>query len=103
MSRTIEDIGRALRELVRQEQSYIMPAKVKSVDNEGLTCTVEFEGLELEARLTAVIDSSGNRSAILPKQDSWVLVAPIGGDETDLFVTAYSEIESITLNGDTLK
>ena len=97
MSREIEDIARALRSVAGQKQTLVIPAQVKQVYTDSLTCTVEFEGLEYEARLTAIVDSNGKRSAIIPKQDSWVLCVPVAENETDLIVIAYSEIESIRI------
>ena len=103
MSRQIEDIARALRSLAGQKQTLVIPAQVKKIDKDNLTCTVEFESLEYEARLTAIVDSNGGRSAILPKQDSWVLCVPVAGNEADLVVIAYSEIESISIVHDNVK
>ena len=97
MSRTLEDIAKGLRALAGQEKTLVLPCQVKQVDPDSMTCIVEFEGLEYEARLTAVIDSNGSRSAIIPKQDSWVLCIPVAGNEADLVVIAYSEIESISI------
>ncbi len=103
MSREIEDIARGLRVLAGREKTQVLPCQVKDVDTDNMTCTVEFEGLEYEARLTAVIDNNGNRSAIQPKQNSWVLCIPVAGNEADLVVIAYSEIDSISIVHDNVK
>ncbi len=98
MSRTIEDIGRAFKDLVRQEQKLVIPAQVKSVDEQNFVCSVEMDGIEIEnVRLTAVIDDNGNKSAIIPSAGSWVMIMPVYGNDSDYVVVAYSQIDKISV------
>ena len=72
----------------------IIPATVKSVDEDKYTAVVEFEKIELSARLTAVNDNN-NKNVTIPKVNSWVLIMSINGSDTDYAIVLNSEIEKI--------
>lgn len=97
MSRKTEEIIEKLKALCGKQIS-IEPATVKSVDEAKHTCTVELDDIELEdVRLNAVNDDNDKTSFIIPKVNSWVLIAYIQGNEADAFVSAFSEIEKIII------
>lgn len=91
-----EQIRRAIKKIAGERKPIIIPAKIKDVNEQQRTCTVEFEGIELtDVRLTADKNSD---SYILPVKNTYVLLAFIENSETDAIVIAYSEIEKIVIN-----
>jgi len=89
-----EEIKKKWQEMIAMK-SYIFPAKVKSINSDK--AIVEFEGLQLPARLTSVINTNEERSFIIPELESDVLVAIINGDKKDLVIIAYSIIDELQI------
>lgn len=85
----------------------IFTAKVTRVDGE--VCEVDYEGLRLtDVRLRAVVNGKESGVLLTPKADSFVTVADLSGDLTQMVVIGFSEVErvdvtaggEIHLNGD---
>ncbi len=96
----IDEIREAIKAIAGKSQQIIIPAKVKNTDKAKYTCTVEFEGIELEdVRLTAV-NNSETKSVIIPAVGSDVLIGFVGGSDTDAVVLAYSQIDEMIINSD---
>ena len=74
-------------------------AHVKSVDTSKATCVVSDGELDYgDVRLSAVINTQGNKVIVFPAVESSVLVSPINEDLKKLYVEAYSEIDGIDIN-----
>ncbi len=73
------------------------PAKVIAVDKADNTITV-IDTHEIEyddVRLTAIVDNEEDSIVLFPKVGSWVLVTIINNIENELFVSKFSEVESL--------
>jgi len=78
----------------------VFNAKVKSVEN-NTTCTVELDGLAVsDVRLRAVVNGETSKILVTPKTGSYVLVADLPGDLSQLAVVGYSEVEQIEIDTD---
>ena len=76
----------------------VFTAKVKSVESDT-TCTVELDGLTVsDVRLRAVVNSETSKILVTPKTGSYVLVADLSGDLSQLAVVGYSEVEKIEVD-----
>lgn len=74
----------------------IFTAKVERVDGE--VCEVDYEGLRLTGvRLRAVVNGEESGVMLTPKVGSYVTVADLGGDMTQLVVIGFSEVESVDI------
>ena len=74
----------------------IFTAKVLSTD--GDTCRVDIDGLVVsDVRLRAVVDGEESGVLITPKTGSYVTVADLLGDLTQLTVVGFSEVEKIAI------
>ena len=74
----------------------IFTAKVERVDGE--VCEVTYEGLRLTGvRLRAVVNGEESGVMLTPKVGSYVTVADLGGDMTQLVVIGFSEVESVDI------
>lgn len=72
-------------------------AKVNAVD--GDTCSVELDGLTLtDVRLRAVVNGENSKILVTPETGSYVLVADLAGDLSQLVVVGYSEVKKITID-----
>lgn len=72
-------------------------AKVLRVN--GDTCDVELEGMKLtDVRLRAVVNGENSKILVTPKTDSYVLVADMSGDLSQLAVIGFSEVEKIEID-----
>ncbi len=95
-----EQLRQALKELMGKTTTngVVVEGEVKSVDWDKRTCEVDLgDGRVLPAvRLKSIVDDSDSGIAIKPKNGSVVLVATVG-EETEQFVCAFNEIESIEL------
>jgi hypothetical protein len=80
-----------------EQKSIVFTAQVKKVDVD--TCTVDLDGLLVsDVRLRAVINNESDHILIVPKINSYVLIADLsGGDFRQLAVIAYAEIESVSI------
>lgn len=90
-----KDLQNAFKHLVAKEpQTFI--ATVTKVDKEDKTIeVVDTDGFDFNnVRLTSVINES-NKVVQYPKEETTVLVSRIGDNDTTLFVSAISEVESI--------
>lgn len=73
----------------------------KVVDVDGEVCTIEMDGLQLtDVRLRAVVNGETSKILITPKKESYVLVADMMGDMSQLVVMNYSEIEKIEIDAE---
>lgn len=88
------------RELGKQP-AQVVPATVKSVNEEDLTCELEmFDETELlDVRLKAGIDSVTDGIVQIPKAGSVVLAAMIGDQIGNRFVIACSEVDKVVFYG----
>lgn len=74
-------------------------AKVKAVDDD--TCSVELDGLTLtDVRLRAVVNGENSKILVTPETGSYVLVADLAGDLSQLVVVGYSEVKKIEVDTD---
>ncbi|TCI93681.1 hypothetical protein [Tenacibaculum sp. M341] len=90
-----KDLQNAFKHLVAKEpQTFI--ATVTKVDKETKTIeVVDTDGFDYDnVRLTSVINDA-NKVVQYPKEETTVLVSRIGDNDTALFVSAISEVESI--------
>lgn len=95
MSKELEDAFRKLKE--RDVDTF--PVEVVSVDKSAGTCTVKDDVLEYtNVRLSSIIKANGKAFFLFPKVGSSVLVSPINEDLKQLYIEAYSEIESLDFN-----
>ena len=97
MSKNVEEIVKGIKELAGDKMQYLIPAIVKSI-NDDFTCIVEFEGVKIDVRMTAIVDDDDSKSVIIPSVNSSVMIAFIGNSETDAVIVAYSKIEEISIN-----
>ncbi|MGN6604567.1 MAG: hypothetical protein ACTHK8_19060 [Ginsengibacter sp.] len=82
---------------ITAKDAAIFPAVVVSVDKINSVCDVSFSDLELgNVRLQALIKADQKGLKIFPVVDSNVLVGRIG-DEGEMCVLMYSEIESVSV------
>ncbi len=94
MKKELQDAFRKLK----QRDVDTFPANVISVDKEKGTCIVSNDDLEFtDVRLSSVIDGKNNKFYLFPAVGSSVLVSPVNEDLKNLYVEAYSEIESLDL------
>ena len=76
----------------------VFNAKVKSVQGDT-TCTVDLDGLTVsDVRLRAVVNGETSKILVTPKTGSYVLVADLSGDLSQLAVVGYSEVEKIEVD-----
>lgn len=74
-------------------------AKVKAVNDD--TCSVELDGLTLtDVRLRAVVNGENSKILVTPETGSYVLVADLAGDLSQLVVVGYSEVKKIEVDTD---
>lgn len=92
------------RELADRLKTLNLPRRVfyqgivKSV--EGLTCTVEIEGLDIpDVRLRASVADNDKDLLITPAIGSPVLVASLSGDFLDLAIVSLDQAEKIHFHG----
>lgn len=79
----------------------LVNAKVISV--EGESCTVEFDGLQIdEVRLKATINGQANKIIVEPKTGSMVLIGSLTGDLKDLAVLSVDEVAKLQYEQDGL-
>ena len=94
----LSEIKENIRKIAGKQRQMVFTAKVVSVD--GDTCTVELEDtLKLtDVRLRAVINGENSKILVTPKNNSYVLVADLTGDLSQLAVIGYSEVEKIEVD-----
>lgn len=90
-------LGDKLRQL-SPKQTPLYQGVVRAV--EGLTCTVEVDGLEIpDVRLRATTSKEDEELLITPAIGSGVVVGSLTGDIADLVVLSVDRAESIVING----
>lgn len=78
----------------------VFNAKVKSVQGDT-TCTVDLDGLTVsDVRLRAVVNGENSKILVTPETGSYVLVADLAGDLSQLVVVGYSEVKKIEVDTD---
>lgn len=93
-----EDIIRGLKNLCKNNTIVVQPGIVKGFNQSDKSLSVLIDDLLYEnVRLTAVNDET-QKSYIVPKNESWVLVGFVENNETDAFVIVYSQVEEYYLN-----
>ncbi len=95
------EIAQKLKAIVGVQHAVLFPAKVKAVQENVRTCTVEIDTLQLtDVRLCAVVDDNLKQLFVKPKTESMVLVADLSnGEFRDLVVVKFSETEKIEFHG----
>lgn len=74
----------------------VFTAKVVSV--EGLTCTIDYNGLELsDVRLIPTTSVDGNRVLLIPAKGTYVLVMSDSGDLSNLWVARIDTAEKVEI------
>jgi len=92
-----KELTDALREFKKRGVDTFI-AQVVSVDKNKGICKIKDDDIEYtDVRLSAVIDTKGNRFYIFPKANSLVLVSPIQEDLKQLYVEEYSEIDAVEI------
>lgn len=93
------EIKQAIKKIVGQSPMWNIVAKVISVQGEECTCDVD--GMELQGvRLKAVTDGNDQSLLVTPKVGSIVLLVDMSaGELRDLNIIAYTEVETIQING----
>lgn len=82
------------------EQKILRTAKVLSTD--GDTCCVDIDGLVVsDVRLRAVVNDEESGILVTPKTGSYVTVADLSGNLTQLVVVGFSEVEKISIDAET--
>ena len=95
MSKTAQQIAQKLKEMNHREND-TMIGTVNSVDSDNAVCEVDVDGLTYsEVQLKSIMKSGTKGVKLLPKKDSVVIVERIG-KSNELFITMYSEIDSIS-------
>lgn len=94
MDKELQDAFRKLK----QRDVDTFPVEVVSVNKASGTCKVKDDQLEYtNVRLSSIIGGNGKAFYLFPKVGSSVLVSPINEDLKQLYIEAYSEIESLDL------
>lgn len=95
-------LAEVLRKHFGENMMPMFNAEVVSV--EGESCTVLFDGLEInEVRLKATINGSDNKIILEPKPGSRVLIGTLTGDLKDLAVIKADEIAKLVYEQDGLQ
>jgi hypothetical protein len=92
------DIAKALNDfVVARKGEALIPVKVVSVDDVNCTCdVVDVEGNEtFDVRLRAAIEGDDEGFVLIPKLDSWVLMANIGHQPNAWAVVMYSFVTKL--------
>ncbi|MEG1998452.1 MAG: hypothetical protein RRY55_01310 [Bacteroidales bacterium] len=91
-------IKKSIRDMTSvSNASTLFTAKVKSVNGE--TCTIEVDGCTLtDVRMRAVINGNSSKILITPSTDSYVLVADLSDNLSQLAVVSYSEVQKIEID-----
>lgn len=96
-----KEIREAIRQMVRSsgQSPVFLVVEVESI--QGETCTITTGSLSLsDVRLCAVANDNASNLLITPKIGSSVIVADLsGGDLRELVVVAFSQTDTITVNG----
>lgn len=99
-----DQIIAGLRLLTKYNQrTRIVPALVDQVSMVDSTCTVrdQEDNVIFDVRLRAELDGASDGLVVYPAVNSWVLIANIGGSETEWVVVACSEVEKVVVEVDT--
>lgn len=96
------EVAKAFGGLFKETARAYFKARVVSV--EGKTCTIDYDGLHLtDVRLTPTTTERQDTIEITPAKDSYVLVASLSGDLTNLEVIRADAVESVRIAiGDTV-
>jgi len=90
------DIQKAWKK-ISDRDVFCFVATVTAVDKNKGICSVKDNELEYtDVLLSAVIDANQNKSFVFPAVGSSVLVEPIYEDIQKLYVSKYSEVESLS-------
>jgi len=102
MSKAAQEIAKKLKDITHREND-TMIGVVKSVDSDNAVCDVDVDGLTYsEVQLKSIMKSGTKGIKLLPKKDSVVIVERIG-KSNELFITMYSEIDSILWEVENMK
>ena len=97
---TLGDIKQIIQEIAAQNgvaKKMVFDAEVVSVSDEFIS--IRTEDMEItEVRTCAVTDGNKNNIRIYPKVGSSVVCLDIGGDQRDIIVLQYSEIDKISIH-----
>lgn len=97
---TLGDIKQTIQEIAAQNgvaKKMVFDAEVVSVSDEFIS--IRTEDMEItEVRTCAVTDGNKNNIRIYPKVGSSVVCLDIGGDQRDIIVLQYSEIDKISIH-----
>ncbi len=99
-SKEIQELGQGLDALLRSAKGEaLVPVKVTAVDDVNCTCdVVDVEGNEtFDVRLRAAIEGDDEGFILIPKLDSWVLVANIGHQPNAWAVVMYSFVTKLQM------
>lgn len=99
MADVAEELKAALHTFVQKRQVVaVIPAKVLSVDTNGMTCNVEdSEGIEIfDVRLRSALNGDQDGFVLIPEVDSSVLIANIGASPNEFFVVSFSAVSKVT-------
>ncbi|MBF0576598.1 hypothetical protein [Dysgonomonas sp. GY617] len=70
----------------------------KVIDVIGVTCKIDYDGLELsDVRLLPTTTVDNNRVLLIPQKDSYVLVMADGGNLSNLWVARVETVEKIEI------
>ncbi len=96
---TESDIKKAIRGIVGGRGPLLWVGQVLSVD--GDTCSVNIEDITIEGvRLRSVTDGSEEGLMIVPKVNSYVVVADIGKENlANMVVVAFGDIDGVSIKG----
>jgi hypothetical protein len=93
----IEVIQKAVKPMLKKQS---FRAIVKSVDKANDTCEVDpliTGATYFDVKLKSVVDSTNSKCVLYPKVGSAVTVSLIGNNSSDVFVSQYSDFESIQI------
>lgn len=89
-------IASLLKGLTQTDGLIVFTAKVKSV--EGNTCTVDYDGLALtDVRINPTTTSDDDKILLTPAVDSYVLIASLTGDLSNLCVLTADRLASVEI------
>lgn len=93
---SLSEIKEKIRSIAGKNKQTVMTVKVTKT--QGEICSVDLDGLELsDVRLRSVINSERSKLVVTPKVGSYITIADISGDLTELVMLQASEVDKVEL------
>ncbi len=97
-----DEIRKAIRKIIGEPKVQVQEGTVESVNWDKRSCVVKLsDGRKFfDVRLRAVVDDSKNGLCLKPKVNSAVLVNLIENQEMNAYVSGFTDVEAIELEGE---